>query len=104
VQTFASAIRLGVSALDSSFDNTLGNDFQSAIAAGLWADTYADQNAGAYFTEGVQDWFDANSQATPPNGFQNSVNTRTELQSYDPALATLVGNYLTSNDWRAVCP
>jgi len=104
VQTFASAIHLGVSALDSDFDNTLGNDYQNAIASGLWADTYADLNAGAYFAEGVQDWFDANAQATPPNGVQNAVNTRPELQSYDPTLAALVGNYLTSSDWRAVCP
>ena len=104
VQTFASAIHLGVSALDSGFDNTLGNDYQNAIASGLWADTYADLNAGAYFAEGVQDWFDANAQATPPNGVQNAVNTRPELQSYDPTLAALVGNYLTSSDWRAVCP
>jgi len=104
VQTFASAIHLGVSAIDSSFDNTLGNDYQSAIATGLWSDTYADMDAGAYFAEGVQDWFDANAQATPPNGVQNEVNTRAELQSYDPTLATLVGSYLPSSDWRAVCP
>jgi hypothetical protein len=61
-------------------------------------------NAGAYFAEGVQDWFDANAQATPPNGVQNAIDTRVELQSYDPTLAALVGAYLPSDDWRAVCP
>lgn len=104
VQVFASAIHLGASAIDSNFDGTLSSDYQSAMAAGLWANTYADMNAGAYFAEGVQDWFDANAQATPPNGVQNAVNTRAELQSYDPTLAALVGSYLPSDDWRAVCP
>ena len=104
VQIFASAIHLGASAIDPNFESTLGNDYHSAMAAGLWADTYADLNAGAYFAEGVQDWFDANAQATPPNGVQNAVNTRAELQRYDPTLAALVGSYLPSDDWRAVCP
>jgi hypothetical protein len=104
VQSTASAIRIGIDNFDSAFEGRLQSAFSSATAAGLWARTYAVTNAGMYFTEGVQDWFDANLQASPPNGRQNEINTRAELTIYDPALAALVSDYLPGDGWRARCP
>jgi hypothetical protein len=104
VQTLASALRIGIDAVDSTFERRLDDAYQSALAAGLWARTYATNSAGYYFTEGVQDWFDANAQASPPDGQRNYVNTRAELVVYDPTLGTLVSDYLPNDTWRARCP
>jgi len=104
VQTMSYALRIGIDATDAAFEQRLATTYSTAMAAGLWARTYAQTNTELYFTEGVQDWFDANSQASPPNGRQNEINTRTELMVYDPGLASLVGDYLPHDGWRARCP
>lgn len=77
--------------------------FLAAIAAGKWANTYAETNADEYWAEGVQDWFNANLQSDPPNGIHNSINTRQELQQYDPQLAALIAEVFPADDWRYPC-
>eukprot|EP00058_Branchiostoma_floridae_P004080 XP_002589568.1 hypothetical protein BRAFLDRAFT_81525 [Branchiostoma floridae] len=75
--------------------------YNSARAAGLWANTYADDTIEEYFAEGVQAYFDVNAQSLHPNGIHNHVNSRAELEAYDPALYLLIqeifpcGNTLT---------
>ncbi|XP_078605992.1 uncharacterized protein LOC144878844 [Branchiostoma floridae x Branchiostoma japonicum] len=75
--------------------------YNSARAAGLWANTYADDTIEEYFAEGVQAYFDVNAQSVHPNGIHNHVNSRAELEAYDPALYLLIqeifpcGNMLT---------
>lgn len=70
------------------------------MAKGLWAKTYAAKNAGEYWAEGLQSWFDANLQADPPNGIHDHVNTRAELEAYDPALARLIAETFAHVEWR----
>ena len=76
--------------LEPGFDAELKGLYKAARAAGLWERTYAAENAGEYFAEGVQSWFDANREADPPDGIHNAVNTRRELEAYDPALAAFI--------------
>lgn len=90
--------------LDEAFRGRVKAAYDSAMAAGLWANTYAASNADEYWAEGTQDWFNANLQADPPNGIHNSVNTRAELQTYDPALYTLLAEVYPSYDWTPACP
>jgi hypothetical protein len=104
VQTFSSAILLGVERVDSSYDNRLQDAFTSATNAGKWQNTFASSTTIAYFGEGVQDWFDANAQADPPDGVHNQINTRAELQQYDPTLAGLVAEVMPDTTWHPVCP
>ena len=61
--------------------------YEAAIEAGLWADTYASRNADEYWAEGVQTWFDLND---PPGPIHNTIDTRVELETYDPLLASLI--------------
>lgn len=104
IHSFAHAMRsLGIIPIDASFDPTLQSDYDAALAAGKWADTFAATNYPQYWAEGVQDWFDANLQASPANGIHNEINTRVELRAYDPALAELIGRYLPDSDWRPPC-
>jgi hypothetical protein len=96
--------RLGIIPVDSEWDARLSSAYQSALERGLWQGTYAARDAEQYWAEGVQDWYDVNVEASPPDGIHNSVNTRAELREYDPALAALIAEYLPDDGWRPRCP
>jgi len=105
VDTLAYAIHdFGLSIVDAGFDAQLNTAYQTAIGAGLWQGTMAGQDTTFYFAEGVQDWYDTNNQASPADGVHNSVNTRAELEVYDPALAAIVAEQFALDDWRPRCP
>jgi hypothetical protein len=105
VQTFATAVLLGVEQVDSTFDTRLRDAYDAGVRnGGLWRDTYAAINQIEYYAEGVQDWFDANPNVSPPDGTHNEINTRAELRAYDPALAALVQETMPDDAWRPKCP
>ena len=88
----------GLRRIDPTFNDRLQKTYDQAIKDGLWKKTYAATNAEEYWAEGVQDYFDCN--APPREGVHNDVNTRQELQSYDPALFTLIDESFRQNPWR----
>ncbi len=69
------------------FRNRLNAAYEEALSAGLWEDTYAGENPDEYWAEGVQSWFGLND---PPGPIHNNVNTRSELEVYDPTLSELI--------------
>jgi len=71
----------------AEFRQRLERAYRDALDAGLWLHTYAAENADEYWAEGVQSWFDVND---PPGPIHNNINTRSELEAYDPALAGLI--------------
>ena len=86
--------------IDKEFDNKLKQLYEKAIAKGLWKDTYAGSNRSEYWAEAVQSYFDTNRQN---NWNHNHINTRAELQAYDPELAQLVADTFRltkETDWR----
>lgn len=87
IHEFAHNIHLrGMVELDRTFDRRVKAAYEAAMELGLWADKYAAKNHHEYFAEGVQSWFNNNRS---PDHDHNHVNTRGELQAYDPALAAL---------------
>jgi hypothetical protein len=84
----------GLFAVDGNFEDRLAEAFSRATSAGLWHDTFAAQDAQEYWAEGVQDWYNTNIEASPPDGVHGPVNTKAELQSYDPALYALIDELL----------
>jgi hypothetical protein len=104
VQTFATAVLLGVDDADNTFDARLNAAFQAATSAGLWKNTYAGVNEIEYYAEGVQSWFDANLNVAQPDGNNGPINTRGELKAYDPALAMLIAETMPDDAWRPTCP
>ena len=104
VQTFASSVLLGVEQVDATFDRRLQNAFQDATSQGLWQNTFARSTVIAYYQAGVQTWFDATPDVSPPDGTHNNINTRAELRDYDPTLAGLVGETMPDDAWRPRCP
>ncbi len=85
VHEFAHAVHLD--AAGGGFDSRLKTAFSRARAAGLWEDTYAATINEEYWAVGVQAWFDLGD---PHPLVSNGVDTRAELEAYDPALADLM--------------
>jgi hypothetical protein len=91
---------LHVKRMDKQFDEKLAGLFDKAKREGLWEATVAGKTSGDYWAEGVQSWFDANREGGREH---NHVNTREELEAYDPDLAKLVAEIFRHNervDWR----
>jgi hypothetical protein len=105
VQTFSSAVLLGMQDVEPSYVDRLQRAYADARDAGLWRNTFADEDRIAYYAMGVQSWFDANGEASPANGIHNDVDTRGELRAYDPTLAGLVAETMPDDAWRPPrCP
>jgi xylan 1,4-beta-xylosidase len=90
----------GLRRLDDGFQKRLTDLFDSAKEKGLWKDTYAATNPGEYWAEAVQSYFDCN--APPRRRVHNDVDTREELQEYDPELFQLIDESFKSPQWRYV--
>jgi hypothetical protein len=97
--------RLGILDIEPGWDQRLRAAYDAALDAGLWADTYAATNFEQYWAEGVQGFYDANREvASPdPDRLHNETNTRVELRAYDPALATIIAEYVPDDAWRPAC-
>ena len=93
---------IGLRHVEPEFDERLDGLYAEAIAAGLWKDTYAATNALEYWAEGVQSYFDTNSEGQP--GVHNFVNTHDELREYDPDLYDLIAEVFRDFRWTPTCP
>ena len=87
IHEFAHNIHLrGLVNVDPTFDGRLKAAYKDAMSSGLWEGKYASVNHHEYFAEGVQSWFDNNRENDHDH---NHVNTRAELEAYDPKLAEI---------------
>ena len=89
--------QMALSAVDPTFDARLRATYEAAKAKGLWKGTYAATNRAEYWAEGVQSWFDTNRH---DDSSHNHVDTREELQAYDPDLARMIAEIFRRPDWR----
>lgn len=98
IHEFAHTIHeMGLSRLNPTFDSRLKTAYEDAKQKGLWARTYAITNRQEYWAEGVQCWFDNNRENDSSHG---PINTRAELEQYDPVLAKLCEEILGAGSWR----
>jgi alpha-glucosidase len=104
IHEFAHTIHnVGILPLKSEFNEVLQKMLDAAIADGKYHNTYAATNIWEYWAEGVQNWFNVNADVPQPDGKHNHVNTRWEMQVYDPALYNLLSEYFPDFDISA-CP
>jgi len=90
----------GITRIDTRFDDKLKKAHAKAMTKGLWKNTLAATSRVEYWAEGVQSWFDANREGGRGH---NQVNTRKELEAYDPDLAALIAEvflHAARTDWR----
>jgi hypothetical protein len=92
---------MGLVSIDPKFDDRLEKIYQSAMAKGLWKGKYAATNRHEYWAEAVQSWFDTNR---PPDHDHNDVDTREELQAYDPEIYALIDETFPNKTYRYVRP
>lgn len=100
IHEFSHAIDgMGLRYAYEDFESELEATYQSAIDQGLWADTYAATNKEEYWAEGVQSWFNVNTETSDgqADGVHNHVNTRSELEEYDATLYALIARYFTTD-------
>ena len=84
----------------SEYRRRLEEAYQEAMDRGLWEGTYAGENPDEYWAEGVQSWFGLND---PPGRIHNDINTRTDLESYDPILAGLIREVFGDTEVASSC-
>ncbi len=89
--------------LDPDFRAAVQAAYDDALANNLYQNTYAEETVEEYWAEGVQTWFNTNLESDPPNGLHNSIDTRAELESYDPALHGLISRIFPT-DYDGGCP
>jgi alpha-glucosidase len=100
VHEFAHTIHItGLRDVDPTFNDRLREAYRNAMDKGLWKKTYAATDAGEYWAEGVQSYFDTNA---PPGGVHNDIDTREELANYDPELFKLIDEAFKGSKWRYV--
>ena len=102
IHEFAHAIlEMGLGPLDPEFRGRVREAYRQAMEEGLWKEKYAASNDHEYWAEGVQSWFDTNREHDHDH---NHVNSREELQEYDPRLAALIAEAFGEHRWRYVRP
>lgn len=101
---FAHAIHeLGIRFTTPGFDAELQAAFNNAVTNNLWANTYSRTDLREYWAEGVQSYFNCNVEVPSANGVHNEINTRTELQNYDPILFNLIKRYFSAESRKHGC-
>jgi hypothetical protein len=105
VHEFSHSIKImALEFMDADFHNIVNTAYQSALSNNLWDNTYAGSHVEEYWAEGVQSYFETNFEADPPDGVHNHVNTRAELQAYDPTLYQLIDDVFQGIVYTPVCP
>jgi len=101
IHEFAHCIHnFGLRVVDPKFDPKLRAIYKKSLEKGLWKDTYAATNAGEFWAEGVQSYFDCNN---PPNkGVHNDINTREKLMKYDKEFFDLIDDVFKQSKFRYV--
>jgi hypothetical protein len=90
----------GLERIDRRFDDKVRKLYRNAKKRNLWTGMPAIKNRFNYFVEGVQSFFNANQIVTSG---KDHVNTREQLQVYDPDLALFIGDIFKHPervDWR----
>jgi len=102
IHEFAHAVHhMGMDYIDKTFDRKLNEIFERAMAKGLWKGKYAATNRAEYWAEAVQSYFGTNRA---PDHDHNHVDTKKELEEYDPEVAALVSEVFKAADWTYVHP
>jgi hypothetical protein len=98
IHEFAHTIHeMGLRVIDPTFDGRLTAAYKGARSLGLFEGFYAATNAGEYWAEGVQSYFDCNGNHGPN---RRVIATREDLLGYDPSLVALIAGVFPDRKWR----
>ncbi len=97
---FSHTIDSALRRMDPEWGRRLNRNFSTAVAKGLWKNTYAGSNSAEYWAETVTMYFDCER---PNNWNHGPIATREQLKLYDPdeyAFIRQTFNLTPDNDWR----
>jgi hypothetical protein len=100
VHEFCHTIDGTLRSIDPTWNERKNATFRKAIEKGLWKNTYAGSNAGEFWAEVAQSYFDCNRVNNWNHG---PIGTREQLKIYDPETYELVRttfNLSPAQDWR----
>jgi alpha-glucosidase len=100
VHEFCHTIDAALRSLDPKWTERRNAVYRKAIDKGLWKNTYAGSNAGEFWAEICQSYFDCNRVNNWNHG---PIGTREQLQVYDPESYELVRSTFKlgpEQDWR----
>ena len=106
IHEFAHTIHaVGIAPVNPGFNDRLQELLKEALRKGRWVNTYAATDFWEYWAEGVQCWFNINAEveSNDGDGKHNRVNTRDELERYDPGLFKIVSEYFPETNERISC-
>jgi len=96
IHEFSHTIHMaGLVRVNPEINRELQASLDSAIAEGKYQNVYAATNIAEYWAEGVQNWFNVNAEVNKDDGDgkHNKINTREEMQRYDPRLYAIISRY-----------
>ena len=100
VHEFCHTIDGTLRSIDPTWNERRNAAYRRAIEKGLWKNTYAGSNAGEFWAEVAQSYFDCNRVNNWNHG---PIGTREQLKVYDPETYELVHatfNLSPAQDWR----
>ncbi|HWB06203.1 MAG TPA: hypothetical protein VG796_24485 [Verrucomicrobiales bacterium] len=103
VHEFCHTIDGALTSIDPAWRELKNKAYRSAMDRGLWKLSYAASNAGEFWAEICQCYFDCNRVNNWNHG---PIGTREQLKAYDPEsyeLVRTVFNLSPEQDWRYTC-
>ncbi len=100
VHEFCHTIDSAMASVDPTWSNRRSAAYRSALAKGLWKNTYAAGSPAEFWAEAAQSYFDCNRVNNWNHG---PIGTREQLRAYDPETYELVRaafNLGPEQDWR----
>lgn len=100
VHEFCHTVDSALASIDPTWTERRNKAFRDALAKGLWRLTYAGSNAGEYWAEICQSYFDNNRVNNWNHG---PIHSREQLRAYDPESYELVRSTFRlspDQDWR----
>jgi hypothetical protein len=97
---FCHTIDGALRSMDPTWNQRKTATYRKAVEKGLWKNAYGGSNAGEYWAEIAQSYFDCNRVN---NWNHNHIGTREQLRAYDPDAYELVRatfNLSPQQDWR----
>ena len=97
---FSHTIDSALHRMDPEWGRRLNRNFSTAVAKGLWKNTYAGSNPAEYWAETVTMYFDCER---PNNWNHGPIATREQLKQYDPDEYDLIRQTFKltpESDWR----
>jgi len=89
----------GLQALDATLEGRVKTAFDVARAHGKYQGLYAGRSPEEYWAEGVQDYFNVHATHDP-----NDINTRAQLEAYDPILFAIIDGVFHGTTLPPACP